>query len=98
MTNGSDMVNQRSRGVRELVHEVAPKLGEGYSEFIHKAVYERVKRLKEKDFEKAKKRVELVEKKKQLNTVRERERTLLREKGYKNKNVLYIFLRSIHIE
>jgi len=38
---------------RKLVKETAPKLSEGYSEFIQKAVYERIKRLSEKDFEKA---------------------------------------------
>lgn len=75
------------KGFRETVKDVAPKLGEGYSEFIHKAVYDRVKRLKDEDFEMAKKRVELVEKKKQLNTVRERETTWLREKGHKKKNI-----------
>jgi len=75
------------KGFRETVQEVAPKLGEGYSEFIHNAVKERVKRLKGKDFEMAKKRVKLIEKKKQLSTIRERERTWLREKGHKKKNI-----------
>lgn len=75
---------------QKTVKENAPKLGEGYSEFIQKAVYERVKRLSGKDFEKAKKRVELIEKKKKLSTIRETERVLLREKGYKKKNIARI--------
>jgi len=75
------------KGFRETVMEVATKLGEGYAEFIHKAVYERVKRLTDKDFENAKKRVEFLEKKKMLSTIRERETIWLREKGHKKKNI-----------
>lgn len=75
------------KGFRETVQDVAPKLGEKYSEFIHKAVYERVKRLTDKDFEKAKKRIKLIEKKSQLGTIRERETIWLREKGHKKKNI-----------
>ena len=72
---------------QKLVKETAPKLGEGYSEFIQKAVRERVKRLTGEDFEEAKKRVEFLEKKRMLSTIRERERIWLREKGHKKKNI-----------
>jgi len=72
---------------QKLVKETAPKLGEGYSEFIQKAVRERVKRLTGEDFEEAKKRVKFLEKKKMLSTIRERETIWLREKGHKEKNI-----------
>jgi hypothetical protein len=72
---------------QKLVKETAPKLGEGYSEFIQKAVHARVKRLTDEDFEEAKKRVEFLEKKKRLSTIREFETIWLREKGHKKKNI-----------
>ena len=72
---------------RESVKETARKLGLGYGEYLRRAHRDYLGKLTSEDFERAKKLMELNESKERLGSLRERETVLLREKGYKDKNV-----------
>lgn len=82
------------RDFQESVKETARKLGLSYGEYLRKAHQDYLKKLTPDDFERAKKLMELDESKKRLGSLRERETLLLREKGYKDKNVQRI-LRDV---
>jgi hypothetical protein len=75
------------RDFQESVKETARKLGLGYGEYLRKAHRDYLGKLTSEDFERAKKLMELNESKERLGSLRERETVLLREKGYKDKNV-----------
>lgn len=76
---------------KKSVQKTAKKLGLSYGAYLRKTHRAYLETLSDKDFEKAKKLIELQESKERLGSLRERERVLLREKGYKNKNVQRIF-------
>jgi hypothetical protein len=71
----------------DSMKETAKNLGLSYAEYFRTMHRAFLKTLTSKDFERAKKLVELRESKERLSSLREYERILLREKGYKNKNV-----------
>ena len=72
---------------KKSVQETAKKLGLSYGAYLRKAHRAYLETLTSEDFERAKKLIELQESKEMLSSLRERERILLREQGYKNKNV-----------
>jgi hypothetical protein len=72
---------------QESVKETARKLGKGIGEYFRMAHQTQLNALTSADFERAKKLMELNESKGRLGSLRERETLLLREKGYKDKNV-----------
>jgi hypothetical protein len=72
---------------QESVKETSNKLGLSYGEYLRRAHKAYLESLTSVDFERAKKLIELSESKERLGSLRERETVLLREKGYKDKNV-----------
>jgi hypothetical protein len=80
-----------SNDFKKSVQKTAKKLGLSYGAYLRKAHRACLETLTSKDFEKAKKLIELQESKERLSSLREKETILLREKAYKNKNLRRIF-------
>jgi predicted DNA-binding protein len=72
---------------QESVRETAKKLGLSYGAYLRKAHEHYLKSLTSEDFERAKKLMELNQRKENLSVLRQKETIMLREKGYKDKNI-----------